>query len=196
VRRPRGRGSLRTPSRKSRTIAFTIRASGCRVPRRKRLRRQSASCSRRTAADWRIRIGEDSFPTPSGDVVVSVVAGLRAEDPVVPRNARADGVRLGAVAIQEWISGARRHADAAAEAAGLVRMERPDNFPYERVPGERVTSDLAHTVTRQSVVRAGVRPRGSRQSPDRSRSSPSRASARTVRGARRVQPWEAPRGSR
>lgn len=66
-------------------------------------------------------------------------------------------MRLSAVAIQEWVAGARRHADAAAEAAGLVRMKRPDNFPNERVPGEGVTSDLAHTVTRQIVVPPGAR---------------------------------------
>ena len=84
--------------------------------------------------------------------MVRVVAGLRAEDSVVQGDARADGVRLGAVAIQKWISGARRHADAAAEAAGLVRMKRPDDFPNERVPGEGIASDLAHTVTQRTVV--------------------------------------------
>jgi hypothetical protein len=48
-----------------------------------------------------------------------------------------------------------------------VRMQRPDDFSNERVPGERVTSDLPHIVTRQIVVRAGDRPGGWRESPDR-----------------------------
>jgi hypothetical protein len=111
----------------------------------------------------------DSFPSPLGDVVVRVVAGLRAEGPVVPRNARANGVRLGAVAIQKWISGARRQADATAKTAGLVRKKRADNLPNERVPGEGVTSDLTHIVTRQIVAWPDARPGGSRETPRRSR---------------------------
>jgi hypothetical protein len=88
-------------------------------------------------------------------VVIRVVAGPGAKRSSVPGNARMNGVRLGAEAVEEWNAAASTDPDAAAEITGVVAGKRLDGVANECRPREGVASDGAHPVTSS---RDGVEP--------------------------------------
>jgi hypothetical protein len=99
----------------------------------------------------------------SVDVVVGVVARLRAERSAVPRNARVNGIGFGAVPVEERRAVAPRRSDAAAPCAGLSACQRSEDNANEGVPREWVTCDRAHDARLRRLTRgvpvlpAGVR---------------------------------------
>ena len=169
VRRPpwrwRVRRSARTPSRWAATIAFTMRASGCREPRRKRFKRHMVSSSRRTFVVARFMCSLLSLRLRG--IVVGVVARLRAEQPVVPRDAWLDGVGFGSVPEERSSATTMGGAHAAAPGARRAVLERIARR-RARACGARTDhgrSDACVTLSRRRrVVRPTARPRHGRRS--------------------------------